>query len=162
MFGVVFFAATQTISGRDVWVLLIGLLIGAAAAASLVFGIFHQRMAAIPKPPDPIALKKAEVIGTLPTRRERLKEVTDRLRQLRIEVEAAQGSVKANQANAQEAMNQRMRATAEELLANAKTWMIAVEGYLAEMQEIVEEAERLEAMTDEDYLAELKRLKGLD
>lgn len=147
------------VTARDYSVFALGFIVGATLAVTIVLLAVMRKVSGHP---DPVNVRKAELVGTIQTRPERLKEVKARIIQARIEAAAAEGSVKANHANAKEAVGYRMAAIAEEHVANAKTWMIAMEGHMADIESLGAEAERLEAITDEAYLAEQKHLKGLD
>jgi len=53
-------------------------------------------------------------------------------------------------------------ATTTELLGNAKVHEVAYEAQQWEIETLLTEDRRLEAMTDDEYLAEQKRLRGLN
>jgi hypothetical protein len=159
-FTVVFFlASVGEFSNRDLIVVALGFFSGAALAATVVFLIVGHRMDAVV---DPVKLKKAELLGTIQTRAERLGEISQSLIRVRIQAAESQGNIETNHLNAREAIGHRMAPVASELMANAKGWMIALEGQTVEMAELIAQKERLESITDEEFLTEQKRLKGLD
>lgn len=162
-FGIVFFVATQEVNGRDWAALGIGALLGATAAALVGTFIFHssgraKKLAA----ETALTEKRTALLEALPTRSERLNELEDNVAELRIRIEDANGRFKAGEAHALDAANHGFRDMAFENQSAAETWKLAKERFEAQLRAAEADIESLKMVSDEDYLEEQKRLRGLD
>ncbi|WP_146362084.1 hypothetical protein [Arthrobacter yangruifuii] len=206
-FGLVFFVATQEVTGRDWVVLGIGALLGATATALMGTFIFHssgrakkfaadtsraqqaadseskgldeesrariesERLSAVAENDrlDKLAVaetalieKRTALLEALPTRSERLNELEDNVAELRIRIEDANGHFKAGEAQALDAANHGFRDMAFENQSAADTWKLAKERFEAQLRAAEADIESLKIVSDEEYLEEQKRLRGLD
>lgn len=207
VFGLVFFAVTQELTGRDWAVLGIGTLLGATATALTATFIFHsngrakklaveascgqqaadsesirldkesrmrtesERLSAVAEIDrlDKLAFaetalieKRTALLQALPTRSERLNELEDKVVELRISIKDADGHFKAGMAQALDAANHGFRDMAFENESAADTWKIAKARFEQQLKEAEAGLERLRMVSDEEYLDEQKRLRGLD
>ncbi|GEP49273.1 hypothetical protein FVP74_07445 [Microbacterium saccharophilum] len=205
--GVIFFAATQQVSGRDWIVLGIGGLIGATVAALVATFVFHsdarknrlasaaataaartesdlkrldeeshartesEREAATAEQSrlDRAALaevalieKRTALLQALPTRAERLAELREEITQSQINIIEADGNYKSGMISARDAAAHRFLDIAHEREAAANTWKVAKVGFEEKLSALETERDRLARLTDEQYLAEQRRLRGLD
>ncbi|WP_425860420.1 hypothetical protein [Arthrobacter sp. TWP1-1] len=207
IFGLVFFAVTQELTGRDWAVLGIGVLLGATATALIATFIFHsngrakklgvetsrrqlaadsestrldkesearlelERLSADAEKDrlDKIAIAKmafiqqrTALLDALPTRSERLDELEDKAVELRISIKEADGSFKTGMAQALEASNHGFQDMALESQSDADIWKIRKAHFETQLEAAEADVERLKKNTDEEYLDEQKRLRGLD
>lgn len=206
-FGLVFFVATQEVTGRDWVVLGIGALLGATATALIATFTFHssgrakklaadtsraqqaadseskrldeesrariesERLSAVAENDrlDKLAAaetalieKRTALLEALPTRSERLDELEDKVVGLRISIEDANGHFKAGVAQALDAANHGFRDMAFENQSAADTWKLAKERFEAQLRAAEADIESVKMVSDEEYLEEQKRLRGLD
>lgn len=98
---IIFFIASQEIGGRD-WVAWgVGFVLGSGASAIVAALTNGSRKQAAQ--PDPIRLKKIELMESLQTRAERLKELREEIASHRIEIAAADGNFKVGMIQAGDA-----------------------------------------------------------
>lgn len=155
----IYFIATQDdFSSRDLFVAGLAFVFGAALAATVVFLVLARQAAGIP---DPLRLKKAELLGTIQTRSERLLGIRRELTQLRIAAENSRGERESAEANAHEAGWHSWTALKSELDARARAFQISEDAQKEEAGRLEAELARLDAMSDEEYLTEQVRLRGL-
>lgn len=205
--GVIFFAATQQISGRDWIVLGIGGLIGATVAAMVATFVFHadarknrlasttaameastnadikrleeesharikserETAAAEQSRLDRAALaetalieKRTALLEALPTRAERLADLSEEITHSQINIIEAEGNYKSGMISARDAAAHRFLDIAHEREAAANTWKVAKVGLEEKKSKLEAERERLASLTDEQFLAEQRHLRGLD
>jgi len=184
-FAVIFFAVSQQPTGRDWAVLMIGALVGATAAALVATFVFHsdlrsrkletaesvaqasakadqERYARQAAAELALTERRTSLLASLSTRNERLSEIEDEIMKLRIEVTTADGNYKVGMTQAKDAANRGFNDIAQENLANAKSWEIAKARFAQKLRTLEQERDRLSAISDEEYLAEQKHLRGLD
>lgn len=106
--------------------------------------------------------KRTALLEMLPTRSERLIELEDKVVELRINIEDADGHFKAGMAQAVDSANHGFRDIAFESESAANTWKIARARFETQLKEAEANLERLKMLSDEEYLDEQKRLRGLD
>ncbi|MFD1375233.1 hypothetical protein ACFQ4U_02605 [Micrococcus antarcticus] len=106
--------------------------------------------------------KRTALLEMLPTRSERLIELEDKVVELRIKIEDADGHFKAGMAQAVDSANHGFRDIAFESESAANTWKIAGARSETQLKEVEANLERLKMLSDEEYLDEQKRLRGLD
>ncbi len=187
--GVLFFAATQQVTGRDWIVLGIGGLIGTTCAALVGTFLFHsarraERTTAIAATEakieevaaakeqerrDRVAAaevavleKRAALLQLLPSRIERISQLRDEITEIQIDIVSADGSYRSGMLSARDAKSYGYFDIAQEQESAADTWRIAKSGLEEKLSGLELERDRLSTMTDEAYLTELKRQRGLD
>ncbi|MGP5381410.1 hypothetical protein ACTXL8_04365 [Glutamicibacter arilaitensis] len=106
--------------------------------------------------------KRTALLEMLPTRSERLMELEDKVVELRIKIEDADGHFKAGVAQAADSAKHGFRDMAIESKSAATTWKIAKVRFETQLKETEADLERLKMVSDEEYLGEQKRLRGLD
>lgn len=106
--------------------------------------------------------KRTALLEALPTRIERLNELEDKVVELRISIKDADGHFKAGMAQAADAAKHDFRDMAFENEAVAHTWKIAKARFEQQLNAAEADLERLRMVSDEEYLEEQKRLRGLD
>lgn len=106
--------------------------------------------------------RRKELLVALPTRLERLSALYEEIARNRMDTVTADGNAQAQAVSAREAAGHRMMDFAIQQQASAETWRIAKADLERTLLAMQDEQNRLEAMTDEDYVAEQKRLRGLD
>lgn len=162
-FGLVFFVVTQEVNGRDWAVLGIGALLGATATALIATFIFHSGGRAKKLAADTaLTEKRTALLEALPTRGERLNELEDNVAELRIRIEDANGRIKVGEAQALDAVDHGFRDMAFENQSAADTWKLAKERFEEQLRAAEADIESLKMISDEEYLEEQKRLRGLD
>lgn len=207
VFGLVFFAATQEVTGRDSAVLGIGALLGATATALIATFIFHSsgrakklaaetsraqqaadseskrlddesrarieaerlsaeaeadRLDKLAAAETALIEKRTALLEALPTRSERLDELEDKVVELRISIEDANGHFKAGVSQALDAANHGFQDMAFENQSAADTWKLAKERFEGQLKTAEAEIERVKMVSNEEYLEEQKHLRGLD
>ncbi|WP_285039881.1 hypothetical protein [Plantibacter sp. lyk4-40-MEA-4] len=185
VFALVFFAATQQITGRDWVVLGIGALFGATAASLIATFIFHAdtratmlsteasiaqfaadaetaRQDKVAAAETALIEKRTALITALPTRRERLSELDDQIAQVRISIIDADGRYKAGVFQAADAAQYGFGDIAHENQSAARGWEVAKTRFEGQLADAEADRGRLGAMTDAEYLNEQKRLRGLE
>lgn len=216
--GVVFFIATQTITWRDVIVLIIGAFVGAMVVALVAVWRFHdderarsaaaqiaaaevrataeaQRLSAAAEAQHKAAqtiadaeaeairskaaadadatltvakaraaqvARQTELLAALPNRRERLTKLHEEIALAEQNANTARGNADASVFRGREAASYGFYDDAREHEENAKNWRINVEEFARRVPILREERDRIEAMTDEEFLAAERRARGLD
>lgn len=185
LLGIVFFVATQQLLGRDWVVLGIGALIGTTATALLATFVFHSDDRAKRQAANEVAVqtkasadiarldklagaeaellqKKTSLIAALPTRTARLTEIHEEIAQTNMNIVVAHGNAESGKLSARSSASYNFNDIAHEQLAAAKTWEIAELEAKRQLPALEAERDRIGALTDEEYLAEQKHLRGLD
>ncbi|CAI7642511.1 unnamed protein product [Penicillium discolor] len=172
--SVVFFAASQSITGRDWIVLSIGALVGGAASAFVATFVFHsdrrrRSNAAAVREASAIAelarrhsQKRTELLALIPTREMRLEELHEEILQLRIEVSNSQGYEAVGHAKARDAAQHGFVDIALENQTNAQSWKLHAEARSAALVRKEQEVTRLQSLTDEDWSREQAERRLLD
>jgi hypothetical protein len=148
---------------RDIYMVSLGVLLGIFSAASFSAWLWHgDRRTQAREGLEAIISRKVELIEALPTRAEALSKLWLDLANTRVEAATAAGNQLANGENALYA--KRMGMPAESHISAAAMEASNVRhGYLTnQVGHQVSEIERLTLMTDEEYLAEQKHLRGLN
>ncbi|MFY9714418.1 MAG: hypothetical protein WAK00_13165 [Microbacterium sp.] len=149
-FTVIFFLATQEVGGRDLIVVSLGLVTGAAIAAFVALFIFYSD-----------ARKKRLSAAPLKSRLEALREKRAELHDARSALENARGMVQVYEAQAVEALEDMgWPAQAKAHRATAKQWKISVAHYTEDIGVLEAEVRRLDSLTEDEYLREQKRVRG--
>ena len=162
-FGLVFFVATQEVTGRDWVVLGIGALLGATVAALIAASIFHSSGRAKELAADAaLTEKRIALLQALPTRGERLNTLEDNVAELRMRIEEADGNFKAEEAQARDAAEHGFSDMVFQLRSNAATWKLEKERSETQLRAAEAEIESLKLVGDDEFLEEEKRLRGLD
>lgn len=161
--ALVFFVATQEVTGRDWVVLGIGALLGATAAALIGTFIFHSSGRAKKLAADTaLTEKRTALLQALPTRGERLNKLEDNVAELRMRIEEADGHFKAGEAQALDAAKHGFSDMVFERQSNAATWKLEKERSETQLRAAEVEIEGLRMVSDDEFLEEQKRLRGLD
>ena len=161
--ALVFFVATQEVTGRDWVVLGIGALLGATAAALIGTFIFHSSGRAKKLAADTaLTEKRTALLQALPTRGERLNKLEDNVAELRMRIEEADGHFKAGEAQALDAAKHGFSDMVFERQSNAATWKLEKEHSETQLRAAEAEIEGLKMVSDDEFLEEQKRLRGLD
>lgn len=149
-FTVIFFLATQEVGARDLIVVSLGLVTGAAIAAFVALFTFHSD-----------ARKKRLSAAPLKSRLEALREKRAELHDARSALESAKGSVQVYEAQAVEALEDMgWPAQAKAHRATAKQWKVSVGHHTEDIQLLEAEVRRLDSLTEDEFLKEQKRLRG--
>jgi|GEM_PF-5421679 len=106
--------------------------------------------------------KRTALLEALPTRSERLDELEDKVFGLRISIEDANGRFKAGMAQALDAADHGFRDMAFQNQSAADTWKLEKERFEAQLRAAEADLESVKKVSDEEYLEEQKRLRGLD
>lgn len=106
--------------------------------------------------------KKLELFEALPTRKERLNQLAEDLAQANIDAAEAKGNSDMAKRNMVEAQQIGYAAMVAELNATASGWSIRHAQLRNKVINIQEEITATEALTDEEFLAQQKHLRGLD
>lgn len=106
--------------------------------------------------------KKAEVLSALPTRTERLRELHQEIALTEQNRNEAKGNADASQLQAADAARHNMLDLARQSEEIAKNWMINVREMERRLPELTAERDRIQGITDEEFLQELKHARGLD
>jgi len=216
--GVVFFIATQTITWRDVIVLVIGAFVGAMVVALVAVWRFHadaratsaaaeiaaaevaaaaeaQRLRdadeALYRKAQTIAdaeadairskaaadaestttvgnaraaqiARQTELLAALPTRIEHVTKLHEQIALAEQNANTARGNADASTFRGREAAGYGFHDDVREHEENAKNWRINVKEFERRLPILREERDRIEAMTDEEFLAAQKRERGLE
>lgn len=148
-FTVIFFLATQEVGGRDLIVVSLGIVTGAAVAAFVALFVFHSD-----------ARKKRLSAAPLKSRLEALREKRAELHDARSALENAKGMVEVFDAQAVEALEDMgWPAQAKAHRATAKQWRVSVAHHTQEVKGLEDEVRRLEGLTDSDYLRQQRHLR---
>jgi len=163
IFGVIFFAATQQPSGRDWIALMLGFTVGAAVAVVVAASLFYRDARTRRLANDRlVAEQKASAISALPARDARVRELREQIRIARVNLEVAIGKKESTYVSAQESLSYSMRDVAHEQLAASKAWGHRVTEMNEELPDLERELSRIQALSDEEFLTEMKHLRGLD
>ena len=163
IFGVIFFAATQQPNGRDWIALVLGFTVGAAVAVVVAAALFYRDDRARRLANDRlISEQKASAVAALPVRDVRVRELREQVRIARVNREVAIGNKESTYVSAQESLGYDMRDLAHEQLAASKSWGHRVTEMNEEIPDLERELSRIQALSDEEFLTEMKHLRGLD
>lgn len=106
--------------------------------------------------------KKAELLSALPTRTERLRELHQEIAITEQNRNEAKGNADAARLQAADAARHNMLDFARQNEENANNWTINVREMDRRLPELTAERDRIQGMTDEEYLQELVHARGLD
>lgn len=163
IFAIIFFAATQAITARDVGALCIGLVFGATLSAFVATFVFHSEVRARRIGQEKAVLaRKLKMIDALPTRREELSRLAALIASLDEQAARKDGLKRAMSVKAVESAEQGFAADAASEEGESNAALHAAVGLRAERQVAIAEQARLKEMSDDAFLTELKRLRGLE
>ncbi|TQL44756.1 hypothetical protein FB468_2824 [Leucobacter komagatae] len=166
LLSVLFFVATQSITGRDWIVLVIGTLVGAGGAAFIATFIFHSDSRTAKKnaaAAEALAAteakkqreqKETELMRLIPNRRDHLEALHEQKLELEVEISNSQGYEAIGVVQAQDAARHGFTDIALENQTAAKSWKLNYQARTAQLARIEEEIARVEALSDAEWKAE--------
>lgn len=161
--AIAFFVATQTISGRDVLVLAIGMIIGASIAAFIATFIFHsdtRKQVNAERAEAALAdtrlkvereNKLVELMGLIPTRADRLNDLRQDLAQLDLDMRQASGNALSSSIDARRTAQYDWGSMSNDYASQSEQWMAVRAHKESEISRVGTEIAELEAMSDEEW-----------
>jgi hypothetical protein len=160
--ALVFFVATQGMTGRDTFAAGIGLIFGATLAAFVSTFVFHgeNRTRRIAEEVA-LAAKKLDLLQALPTRSEEISALITRVAELDSQAATQDGEKNSKLEAARESAGSGYPAEAEREKGEANAALHRAVGLRASRSEAKAELDRVRALTDDEFLAEQRHLRGL-
>lgn len=163
VFALIFFAATQNLTGRDVFAVTIGLVFGATLAAFISTFVFHResRSRSIGEQ-NALAAKRLELVSALTTRSEEIARLAALVTELDAQAAIEDGERNSFAAAAKESTRHGFAADAAREAGQANAALHRAVGLRERRAQANAELDRLRGISDEEYLSQLKHLRGLD
>lgn len=108
-----------------------------------------------------LVTKRTELLATLPTRRERLTELHQQITLTQQNINTAKANANASALQARDALSHRLRDIAHERDADAKNWTLNAEEFARRLPDLAAERDRVQAMTDEEFLTSQTHERGI-
>jgi hypothetical protein len=159
---VVDFVTGTPLEQADWKLLMQGAIFGAALVAFIALMSFgHDNRKHRLANEATVAEKKASLVQTLPTRIETIKSKREAIADFEISIAEAEGNANSLNYSAESATRNGFRDIAADQLGKSKTWIIKAKYQVGLIDDLIKDIDRLEGMSDEEYLQEEKRLRGL-
>lgn len=108
-----------------------------------------------------LVAKRADLLTALPTRRERLTELHQEITLTQQNINTAKANADATSYQARDALTHGFRDIAHEREADAKNWRLNADEFVRRLPELEAERDRVQAMSDDEFLSEQTRTRGI-
>lgn len=161
--SVVFFVVTQNPTMRDVSALGLGMLLGATIAAVVAVSVFHsdERTRRIAEH-KALVSRKLKLVAALPTRADEVSRLQAKVIGYNESIPRVQAAGKAQAEVAKDAKYKSFYDDEQTALGEVEALKQTAAGLIEQRESVMVELARIENLSDEQYLAEQKRLRALD
>ncbi|MBD8218343.1 hypothetical protein IFU40_06820 [Microbacterium sp. CFBP 13617] len=160
--GIVFFAATQTVVGRDWIVLAIGAVFGGTLASFLVgWVMLSDRQRRLIGAEKAVLARRLKMVAALPTRQESILDQINRISDLDQEIARAEARIESHALEARGLGWQHRDDEAAIARGESEAAKRAVESLNARREILMDQLADLRSATDEEFAKEQARTWGL-